>query len=238
MRHILTVFLGLAVALLFGCSESSKTQVVPKVTQVLLNIRESNPPALNLQVFGEIKSGLHSEAKLSRAIHKNIPSHGIQDYTLSARYSSRPNDQLVSELFAEDVWENYEEEAPWLKGIRIKGEGEGEKIVWVKADVILKNGITAGEADVGQVVEIQLHYPTAEREGPTVEAKSSSETFQHSVFLSGVTSEGKPVLGVGLISVRFLVEAEGEQNVTVSYKRGEEKKTINVKINAKNASGK
>lgn len=230
MRNILIVFFGLVVVSLNGCAEKPKTEIVPKVKQVIHSILESKPPAISLQVFGEVRSGAYSDVRLTRTNHKNVPSQGIQDYTFTTCFTAGNNDQLVSEVFAEDVWKNYETDAPWLKGIRIKGVGDGEKIVWIKADVILKNGVTSGEAKVGQIVEIQLQYPTAETEGPTVEAKNNGEIFQHSVSLSGVYNEGKPVIGIGLICVRFPVVNKGNQNVTVNYKRGEYKKEINVKI--------
>lgn len=107
--------------------ESQKPEpiTVEKILKVEFVIQEMAPPNLVVTVIGEVPSSGYESVKLTRVTYVKEPEDGIQDYTLTAVPPSEPAMQVLSEVKAEDTWKRYTEEAPWLKGIRVHGVGDG-----------------------------------------------------------------------------------------------------------------
>jgi len=99
--------------------------LVTKIQQVDLKIETTAPPNLVIEVSGEVPTGGFRNPKLIRAKYVTPPEDGIQDFYLHATPPSGPATQVISEVKATHLWEGFSEEAPWLKGIRIHGTGEG-----------------------------------------------------------------------------------------------------------------
>jgi hypothetical protein len=230
MRHTLSLAFSFTAVTLCGCIEEKKVETVSTVKAVEYDVQKTNPPVLTVKATGEVKSLGYTDAKLTRTVHKEQPPHGIQDYTLTAVPPSGVAGQAISEITAEDRWENFEKDAPWLKGVRIKGIAAGEKLVWIKADAVVKHGEATGKAKVGQIVEIQIQYPVVPPFPSDFEVQIDGKTIPHSESTGAVLVGGQPVVGVNLNCIRFPVKTGGKQAVTVKYKRGNDTLTTDVKL--------
>ncbi len=100
-------------------------QIVAKITQVDLAEQEINPPNLKVTATGEVNTGGYSKTRLVRAVYVQPPEDGIQDYFLMSVPPEGPAIQVISSVSASDTWKGYKQEAPWIKGIRVHGSGEG-----------------------------------------------------------------------------------------------------------------
>lgn len=198
------------------CEQST----VPTIKSVEYEIQKTNPPSLTVKATGEVKSLGFSEPKLTRTKHPKPPADGIQDYSLTAKPPVEPTGQALSEVSAEDTWPNYEKDAPWLRGIRIKGVGAGEKLVWIKADVNLKPGGKALKAKVGQIVEVQVQYAVAPPFPSDFKVEIGGKEISHSESQAPVLIGGVPVVGSSLICIRFPVTQKGSQKAMIQYQHG------------------
>lgn len=230
MNLILPVAFGFLATSFNGYNEEKKMETVPQIKAVEYDVSKTNPLSLTVKVTGEVKSLGYTEPKLTRVTYVKPPADGVQDYTMTAIPPDGPSGQALSEVSAEDTWTNFEKNAPWLKGVRIKGIGQGEKVVWIKSDVVVKNGETTGKAKVGQIVEIQVQYPVVPPFPSDFEVKIDGKTVPLSETSAPVLVNGRPVTGAGLKCVRFPVETNGQLTVTVNYKRGNDKLTTDVKL--------
>lgn len=214
-----------------GGAEKAKPEVVPVVQEATYAFQVSDPAALLVKATGQVKSLGYTEPKLTRATYVKPPKDGVQDYTLTAVPPGGVAGQALAEVSAEDSWKDYEKEAPWLRGIRIKGKGAGEKVLWIKPDVVITNDQKAGKAKDGEVVEIQLSYgvfpPFPSDFAVTVDGKAVP--FNGNTKAS--TIDDKPVVGASLYSFYFQATGKGKQNVTVSFKRGTEKTEKSIELN-------
>ena len=106
--------------------------VVPKITDIDIKIQTSDPPNLKLKVTGQVPTGGYTKPKLTRAIYIVPPADGVQDYFFSAVKPTGVVTQAITSIKAADTWKDYTKEAPWLKGIRVHGVGDGVKEVLLK----------------------------------------------------------------------------------------------------------
>ena len=102
--------------------------LVKKITKIEFQVQEKDPPNLLVTVVGEVPSGGYTNVKLVRVKHKEPPKDGIQEYRLVAEPPSGPAIQVISEVKASDTWVDVSKHAPWLKGVRVLGEGDGIKV--------------------------------------------------------------------------------------------------------------
>jgi len=113
----------------FGSAEDKKApqgpQVVSKILKVEHEEQETAPPNLVVRATGQVSSGGYAKPTLLRATYVTPPTDGIQDYFLVAIPPSDPAIQVISEVKASDTWKGFRKEAPWIKGIRVHGVGEG-----------------------------------------------------------------------------------------------------------------
>lgn len=124
---------GLAAAAVLGLSDPTAGQdakkagpaTVTPVLKVEIAIQEINPPNLVVTATGEVRTGGWSGAKLTRKKYDTPPKDGIQDYTLTAVPPEGFATLAFETVMASDTWKAYTKDAPWLKGIRIHGEGKG-----------------------------------------------------------------------------------------------------------------
>lgn len=105
--------------------QSTEPRLVTKILNVDVTIETTVPPNLSIQVRGEVPTGGFQAPKLVRVNYVIPPDDGIQDYFLYATPPAGLATQVISEVAATDLWESFSEEAPWLKGVRIHGAGEG-----------------------------------------------------------------------------------------------------------------
>ena len=230
IRIALTAISLFAMAML-GAAEKAKPETVPVILEATCLYQVSDPPALLVKATGQVKSLGYTEAKLTRATYVKPPKDGVQDYTLTAVPPAGIAGQALSDVSAEDSWKDFEKDAPWLKGVRIHGTGQGVKTIWLKSDVVVGSDDKAAKANVGQVIEVQMSYgvfpPFPSDFAVTVDGKAVP--FNGNTKAS--TIEGKPVVGASLYSYYFQATGNGKQNVTVSFKRGTEKTEKSVELN-------
>jgi hypothetical protein len=222
MRTVITA----TVVVLAGCSLGAadpKPEVVPVVKEAEFVIRAANPPVLVVTAVGQVMSLGYSKPALTRATYTAPPKDGVQEYTLTAIPPAEAAGQALADVTAEDAWTDFEKEAPWLKGVRIKGKGDEVKVVWIKPDVVVGSDANAGTARVGQVVEVQVSYGVFPPFPSDFAVSIGGEAVPHSGHPGAVTVDGRPVVGSALYGYRFPVMAKGKQKVTVSYKRGQQK---------------
>jgi hypothetical protein len=128
--------LGLAIAVqpfASAVDKDNKQQFVKTIVSVDFKIEESNPPTLVVMATGQVSSGGYSGTKLARATYVQPPADGIQDYQLVTVPPTEPSIQVISQVNATDRWKGYDKEAPWLKGIRVHGVGEGVMVKMLRA---------------------------------------------------------------------------------------------------------
>lgn len=104
----------------------SKAITVPKILSVSHQLQKSNPPALILDVTGEVPTGGYTNVILERAVYVKPPEDGIQDYYLKANPPTGVAITVISEVKASDVWTDL---PAWVKGVRVHGEKHGIKVV-------------------------------------------------------------------------------------------------------------
>jgi hypothetical protein len=102
-------------------------QTAGKILRVDFSIEESNPPNLVVTAVGQVPTGGYDPKKvtLQRVAYVAPPADGIQDYKLTAVKPTGIVTQVISEVSGKDRWKGYTKEAPWLKGVRVHGVGDG-----------------------------------------------------------------------------------------------------------------
>ena len=96
---------------------SGTPTLVREVTGVSISILEKEPPILVVQAVGNVPTGGWSHPGLSRVVYIVPPADGIQDYEFMATPPSGPAIEVISEVVAEDSWDNPPD---WVKGVRVK----------------------------------------------------------------------------------------------------------------------
>jgi hypothetical protein len=108
-----------------GGRRQPQPQIVAAILKVDIEVEQSEPPNLVVNVAGQVRTGGYTKPRLVRAAYTTPPDDGIADYFLLAVPPGGPAIQVISEVKASDRWKAYTKEAPWIKGIRVHGVGEG-----------------------------------------------------------------------------------------------------------------
>lgn len=104
---------------------SPQPQVVAKIVDVEYAVEKIIPPNLIVTATGEVPTAGYQKPTLERVTYVVPPADGIQDYYLRATPPSGVAAQVISNVKATDRWKGYTDEAPWIKGIRVHGTGDG-----------------------------------------------------------------------------------------------------------------
>ncbi len=107
---------------------------VAQIDEVSVNVRESMPPRLVVAVRATVSSGGHSGARLDRVKYRTPPADGIQEFRFVTRPPDGPATAVMSPVAAMDQWDTVVGDAPWIKGVRILGKGEGIREVMLEQD--------------------------------------------------------------------------------------------------------
>lgn len=99
--------------------------VISEITDVSYVEQRSFPPNLVVTVKGLIHTGGYTDVQLTRIRYTVPPSDGIQDYVLTATPPDGPAIQVEGEVVGRHNWRAYTEDAPWVKGLRVHGAGDG-----------------------------------------------------------------------------------------------------------------
>ena len=231
MKRLQTI-LALAIWAGVGCADEGKQELVPVIKSAEFEVQAGDKPTLLVKAIGQVKSLGYSKAKLTRTAHPKPPGDGVQEYTLTAVPPGGPAGQALANLEAEDVWVGYEADAPWLKGVRVKGVGDDVKTIWVKPDITVTSEQKSAKVKSGQVVEIQTSYGVF----PPFPSDFALAVDGKPVPFNSLTRpelvNGKPVVGASLRCYLFQVSRKGKVQVVVSYKRGKEttEKTVELDV--------
>lgn len=232
MRFILY---GVALVALGGSSilaAAADPRLVPVIKDVAVDVQGGKPPALVVKATGEVTNTGFSSAKLARVKYVTPPADGVQEYTLTAVPPDGPAGQAITDVTASDSWANYEAEAPWLKGVRVKGAGDGVKTSWLKADVVLGKDAAAGKAKLGQVVEVRTTYGVF----PPFPTDFALTVNGKPVLFNGQGGadrvNGHLVVGAARHSFFFQPTQAGKLTVVASFKRGKDavEKTVELEV--------
>jgi len=101
--------------------------LVPKILSIDIALEKRLPPNLLVTATGEVPTPNH-KGILTRAVYAKPPADGIQDYHLKTSPPSGVVPQVISTVTASDRWEDYQSQAPWLKGVRIHGIDKGVRV--------------------------------------------------------------------------------------------------------------
>lgn len=109
----------------FAQDRKSEPRIVGKILAVDYVEEEIKPPNLIVTATGEVPTAGFTKPTLVRAVYVTPPADGIQDYFLMAVPPSGPAATVVSQVKASDKWKAFKVEAPWIKGVRVHGVGDG-----------------------------------------------------------------------------------------------------------------
>jgi hypothetical protein len=126
-KTLITLIISLSIFIQFF-AQAQEREVVAKILSVNLAMNKKNPPDLLIHVVGEVPTTGYSQVKLSRVNYTVPPKDSIQDYVLYAVPPEGIVEQIISEVEASDTYLNFPIAAPWMKGIRIHGIGDGIKL--------------------------------------------------------------------------------------------------------------
>lgn len=115
--------LCLAVVALAADDPKAAPKLVNRITNV--DLKEEKGAALVVTATGEVPTGGYTKTSLQRVVYVTLPKDGIQDYKLMSTPPDGPAIQVISSVTAADTWKDFRKEAPWLKGVRIHGAGDG-----------------------------------------------------------------------------------------------------------------
>jgi hypothetical protein len=114
-----------------GQRGQEQRELVGNIRNVGAAVQESFPPNLVISVSAIIPSAGYTNVRLERAEYDTPPADGIQDYYLYATPPRGASAQVLTEVRATDTWSGYTRTAPWLRGVRIHGEGDGVMVLQV-----------------------------------------------------------------------------------------------------------
>ncbi|PHS05080.1 MAG: hypothetical protein COA78_15690 [Blastopirellula sp.] len=103
----------------------SKQKTVDQILSVTYHIEKKNPPNLIVIATGQVPTSGYKNAILTKVEYVMPPADGIQDYYLTATPPSGISNPVLSKVKAQNKWDGYTDDAPWLKGIRVHGTGNG-----------------------------------------------------------------------------------------------------------------
>ena len=201
-------------------ADDPKPRLVLGVESATHEVQHTHPSVLVVKATGQVRTLGYSKPTLTRTKYVTPPQDGVQDYQFTAIPPSGLAAQALGDVRGEDRWQNFETEAPWLKGVRILGEGAGSKLIWIKADVVLTSEAMTGKAKVGQVVEVQVSHARAQFPPTDVSVSAGGQVVQPSSYthLSPVKDENAD--GLAIHRFRFPATTKGRQKVTITFKLG------------------
>lgn len=106
-----------------------KRVTVRTITDVKYSIQKSMPPNLVVTAVGVVPTAGYKDVQLSRAVYVQAPADGIQDYSLTAVQPQGSAAAVLTKVEASDTWTDYQKDAPWIKGARIRGVDNGVKVI-------------------------------------------------------------------------------------------------------------
>ncbi len=218
--------MNLAVALLVvgsAVAAAGETPVaVPVVKTASLEVLEwEKPEKLAVKATGEVPSLGYTAPTLARVLHAKPPKDGVQDFAFTVVPPDGAAGQALAEVSAEAEWAGYKKAAPWLKGVRVKGAGKAEKVLWLKADVVVEKDATSGKAKAGQVVEVRTTYGVLPVMPSDFAVTVAGKAVPFNGFSGLVRVDGRPVVGASLYRYFFRIDKPGKVKVVVSYKLGD-----------------
>ncbi|MBX3443100.1 MAG: hypothetical protein KF774_11905 [Planctomyces sp.] len=98
---------------------------VPKIKSADVVVLTSDPGILRVTAYGEVPTSGIQGTTLTRVIYVMPPGDGIQDYVMTSLKPDGIVAPVLTPVKASDEWPDFQQEAPWLKGIRIHGVGKG-----------------------------------------------------------------------------------------------------------------
>ena len=105
--------------------KKDRETIVPRIKAVDVKMLQTNPPGLSVSVVGEVPTGGYQNVRLVRVTFPKPPLDGIQEYRFVATPPAGQAIQALTEVSATDTWNNFRNDAPWIKGIRVHGIGNG-----------------------------------------------------------------------------------------------------------------
>ncbi len=176
-------------------AEESQPVIVPEITKVQYVEEEINPPNLVVSVTGNVPTGGYSNVMLIRAHYVTPPADGIQDYYLTATPPREAATQVITPVSASNRWKKYTSEAPWLKGVRIHGSGNGVMVKMLSnkgaAEAVAKSRLFEGESpegDLQKALQAALgKLDKALAEGNVADASATWKITQVSGTRGGIT---------------------------------------------------
>jgi hypothetical protein len=108
--------------------KKDKEVIVPRIKVVDFKFLQTSPPSLSVSAVGEVPTGGYQNIRLVRVTFPKPPLDGIQEYRLVATPPAGQAIQVLTEVSASDTWNNYQNDAPWIKGIRVHGIGNGTAV--------------------------------------------------------------------------------------------------------------
>jgi len=107
-------------------TKNTGSVMVPTILEAKYAILKINPPTLVITAVGEVPTGGFTGGELHRVVYVTEPKDGIQDFIFTAVKPAGIVTQVISKIEAKPYeWKKYDSEAPWIKGFRIHGLGDG-----------------------------------------------------------------------------------------------------------------
>jgi hypothetical protein len=107
---------------------------VGKIISVEYAIEESEPPNLVVEAVGQVPTNGFKNPQLVRVVYVTPPADGIQDYVFYAEPPTGISLPALTPIKAANKWKAYGKEAPWLKGLRVHGIGDGIVVKMLSED--------------------------------------------------------------------------------------------------------
>lgn len=122
-------------------AHGADSEIVENITHVKVHFQLSQPPNLVVKATGEVPTAGYTGTHLLRVVYVQPPPDGIQDYFLMSRPPEDPAAQVVSTVTASNVYPQVTVAAPWLKGVRVHGVGDGVKTHYLEEPLRVRKNI-------------------------------------------------------------------------------------------------
>jgi Common central domain of tyrosinase len=167
------------VTVLLNSSWSAEPQVVSQISTVNIIFQTINPPNMVVTATGLVPTTGFTDVRLIRAIYVMPPPDGVQDYFLVATPPTGPAAAVISTVSASDTYPQVTIAAPWLKGVRIHGVGDGVKTQFFANQLRVRKNVldlTPSEvATLAQGVSVMKSRPATDPTSWTFQANIHGE---------------------------------------------------------------
>ncbi len=109
---------------------------VSQIDDCAVEVDVSIPPQLTVWARGNAQAGVHARPQLIRIESPTPPADGIQEYRLLAMPAT--GSDATAGIEATDRWSTVARDAPWIRGVRILGKGDGIREVLLDEDDLLR----------------------------------------------------------------------------------------------------